>query len=1166
MNFDPRLVQRLTRPLKRPGVTNHRMAEGLLERFQILGNRLPLLERQLSRWSSIAELDAGQVPIIYAQSSELDEREIADFQESIQKSQESTVVAKKERRSPVSIATATDSPSDVMPLVQQEISSSPIDSIETSVTPIKAVKAIASAPPSPKISDPSQSPISPISNSPSQRSSEPLRQPLSFTTNIPPEISEPQPLASQAKQINSVNTAQPSASQAKQINPVNTAQPEITLQTKQINPVNTAQPEIAFQVQEINPVNTTQSEIALPSTFQPASSQTLVIQPVSDGVIQARYDYADSAADVMPLVQQEISSSSINSVEPSVTPIKAIASPPPSPKISDLSPSPIAPITNSPSQRSSETLREPLSFATNIPPEISKPQPSASQAKQINPVNREQTEISFQVQEINPVNTTQPEIALPSTFQPASSQTLVIQPVSDGVIQARYDYADSASDVMPLVQQEISLSPINSVEPSVTPIKAIASPPPSPKISDPSPSSIAPISNSPSQRSLEPLREPLSFATNIIPPEISEPQPLAPQAKQINSVNTAQPSASQAKQINSVNTAQPEIALPSTFQPASSQTLVIQPVSDGVIQARYDYADSASDVMPLVQQEISLSPINSVEPSVTPIKAIASLPPSPQISDSSPSPIAPISNSPSQRSLEPLREPLSFATNIIPPEISKPQPSASQAKQINPVNTAQPEINFQNKQINPVNREQPEINLLANSQPEPSQTLVVQPVSDGVIQARYDNSAPSIVNAQPLISSVSDASTYPLAPLAPLGLEAIAPLENILNLDPPTSDPSIVKAFAVDNLPEVSEIPWASPENPQKTMPLVNADPIVASALSMPSVITNTESSTFESPTLIKVSQKVSQIDSQTNPISPKSLAPIITQDSSFGEQPNVKPAKAHISSLTQNLDNPTLENVTLTSAQTVYPSQDRLIFTQSNPTPVHENKIVSPPIPSEANNPKTKKSTDIAPSNDYQKQQNSSLSSNQVVKVKVFTDDFLPLPLPRESDRPPQSIWANNNSIKSSANKSAPNQPYILPTVQAIVEISEPTFEPLLLSRSNANALTSEMRRDSPNQSQPNSKVIANPSNMIGSQTSSSSTQTSIISPSSSSTITSRPNQDSNISTNISLNTSMRTQNISEVKEINEINIDLLVEKVERRIIKRLIVEGERRGKRQWL
>jgi hypothetical protein len=45
-----------------------------------------------------------------------------------------------------------------------------------------------------------------------------------------------------------------------------------------------------------------------------------------------------------------------------------------------------------------------------------------------------------------------------------------------------------------------------------------------------------------------------------------------------------------------------------------------------------------------------------------------------------------------------------------------------------------------------------------------------------------------------------------------------------------------------------------------------------------------------------------------------------------------------------------------------------------------------------------------------------------------------------------------------------------------------------------------------------------------------------------------------------------MKTQNNPEMRETNEINIDLLVAKVERKIIQRLIVEGERRGKRKWL
>jgi hypothetical protein len=149
------------------------MSEGLLERFQALENRLPLLDQQLNRWSTIVELDAEQVPIVYAQSSELDNQAVDDLQGAF-------VGAKQEMRSPISnsvkisktltnqdsqqdlkqdsqphhpntaqqtseisisedlttdvivkvIANEVDSPSDVMPIVQQEIPSIPIASSE----------------------------------------------------------------------------------------------------------------------------------------------------------------------------------------------------------------------------------------------------------------------------------------------------------------------------------------------------------------------------------------------------------------------------------------------------------------------------------------------------------------------------------------------------------------------------------------------------------------------------------------------------------------------------------------------------------------------------------------------------------------------------------------------------------------------------------------------------------------------------------------------------------------------------------------------------------------------------------------------------------------------------------------------------------------------------
>ncbi len=67
MDLDPKLVQRLTRPIHQPGVTNHRMADRLIDRAERLVNRLPLLDQQLARWSAIADLETEDIPIVYAQ-------------------------------------------------------------------------------------------------------------------------------------------------------------------------------------------------------------------------------------------------------------------------------------------------------------------------------------------------------------------------------------------------------------------------------------------------------------------------------------------------------------------------------------------------------------------------------------------------------------------------------------------------------------------------------------------------------------------------------------------------------------------------------------------------------------------------------------------------------------------------------------------------------------------------------------------------------------------------------------------------------------------------------------------------------------------------------------------------------------------------------------------
>ncbi|MDB9315289.1 hypothetical protein PN462_19395 [Spirulina sp. CS-785/01] len=68
MKINSRLLQRVTRPLNQPGIMNHRMADRLIERYERLVNRLPLLDQQMSRWSAIANLETEQVPIVYAQT------------------------------------------------------------------------------------------------------------------------------------------------------------------------------------------------------------------------------------------------------------------------------------------------------------------------------------------------------------------------------------------------------------------------------------------------------------------------------------------------------------------------------------------------------------------------------------------------------------------------------------------------------------------------------------------------------------------------------------------------------------------------------------------------------------------------------------------------------------------------------------------------------------------------------------------------------------------------------------------------------------------------------------------------------------------------------------------------------------------------------------------
>jgi len=1053
MNFDPRLVQRLTRPLKRPGVTNHRMSEGLLERFQALENRLPLLDQQLNRWSTIVELDAEQVPIVYAQSSKLDNQAVDDLQGAF-------VGAKQEMRSPISNSvkisktlTNQDSQQDLKqdsqphhPNTAQQTSEI---SISEDLTTDVIVKVIAN-----EVDSPSD--VMPI-----------VQQEI---PSIPIASSEPVVLAKEDLSIN-----------ARSVDPVSES-------ISFIPAIASSEQKLSF-VQLPQNLDSTLLDRGLPISSEPSLPKTSIL----------RTDRPTEAIQTEQTLTQ----------------------------ISDLPQTVIVPISNPPSALTSE----PLSFASNISSETSGYQLSPLQTKQINPVNTEQ-----------------PEITLLSTFQPESSQPLIIQPVSEGIIQARYDNAapsnihvsndstdvivkaiatefDSLSEVMPVVQQEISSNPIASIEASVTPIKAIAQ-------------DIAPIM-------IGAVDMPIIQAQRESGTKVSkESEKQLTTAKSKQTKNKRRSPAPNTVKNTEIAISQTSTHHPNTEKQTSESSILGDLITDVTVKPIATEVDLLSDVMPIVQQEISSSPIASVEASVTPVSAIASseqklsfvqlpqnldstlldqglpIPSEPslpkisilrtdiptaaiqteqpltQIPNLPQTAIVPISNPPSAL----LSEPLSFASNISSEtsETSEHQLSSLQTKQINPVNT---------KHL--------QTTVLSDAQPELSQPLVIQPVSEGVIQARYDNAAPNMINVQPLISTVTDAPTYPLA------LDAIAPLENLLNLDPNLPDNPIARASWSDSSPEVAEISWASSANPHNPMPIVYADPIT----SLPSsTVTSIKVSALESPLLIKASK----IDVPTSQTSPESLVQRITQESNSFEQKDLEPSTVRPNFTTQNIVSTTGDNDLQTFAQTVYSSQDDLVLTPLNPTTVNENKIVTTSI-----NPKTIKVNNSTPVTDLKKQLTSSSLVTQIVREKVSPSNSLSL-----------------------------IQPPIFPTVQAILETSEQTFEPLLLSRHNSTNSASETMGSHPNQSYPtNSKVITRSDSTITSPTSTSSIQTNA----SSALSTAQPPAIANHA-NQNSNAFMKTQNNPEMRETNEINIDLLVAKVERKIIQRLIVEGERRGKRKWL
>lgn len=1013
MNFDPRLVQRLTRPLKHPGVTNHRMAEGLLERFQALANRLPLLDRQMSRWSTVVELDAEQVPIVYAQSFAGD-REVEDLQETLGET-------KQEVRSP---AQKNVKNADL----PKQISSSAIDSGEAA----GFVPTIASS--APELSS-ELSFVQLLQNSDAQSTME-RGLPIPSEPSLPKVSSLPTNLATDLPTDLSTDISTEAIPTAPKIpsipivQVVSNALPEIAQDSIQAPTQALVQPSIQDSGQAL---------------VQP-SIQPLGIQTVSENVIQARYDPSpsishatedstdtiglaianpittsiatkvDAASEAGIIVQQETSSSPIDAGE---TPVNLI------PAIAEIAPAMIGVVDMPiiPALRESESATGKMSSDSESPKDFTttkttKSQSTKSQRRSLdsNSLKNVVTAIATGSNSALDASLVMQEIPSNATKAIAETTPITINAVSEPVIQAKEDLrAKARSPIVPLSEpiSEAIAETISGLISGLTP-------------------------------------EPISF-NSAIAPSGQEP------SQELSLVQFSQ---------NSDSTLMGQ-RLPITSEPLPKTSSLP--------------TDLSTEATPTQQ---TLIPIPDL----------------PQI------PIVTISNPPPRLSSEPLRFPANIDLDINS-ERSEQQISSSQVQQINTANTE------------PVDHPPTIVQVASEAPPETFQPLVMQPVSEDVIQARYDSAAPSIINAQPLLAS----------------------------------------------LPEVAEIPLTSPNDSQNSMPIVNAAPIVPS---LPSIAPSITGSTFEPSTLFKVNK----IDTQTTQNSPDALVPKIMQEPSFFEQTNAELSTVHPSFTTQNGDNSTIENATMPSPQTDYSSQDSLdslIFTASNPTPVNANqaneanKIVTISI-----NPNTPKSPDAKPSNNPQKQPNSPTLKTQIVREKVSTSNFA-LSLARENNQisPPIVTSTTNNFVAPSSVASSAQSP-TFPTVQAIVEISEQAFEPLLLSRHNVSSSASEMIGNYPNQSAPNARAIANSSNRSTYPTSTSSTQNNLstqLPPVHSTATTNNFNPDSP--------TLIRPQNIPELKEANstntinmDVNMDLLVAQVERKIIKRLIVEGERRGKRKWL
>jgi len=347
-SFDPKLLQRLTRPLIQPGVISPRMARKIILRSQRFANHLPLLAIA-QRHYNVAELKTEQLPIVYAQSRQNEAQTEsgislginADAQTSQPEASQRTVVQAKfaSLKSPTSL-TVNPAPQAVVSQQQNP----------TNTPPLSSSLPLHSAP----IQGNLESESVPIVYAQSRQDEAQTASGISLEANADAQTSQPeasQPLVVQAKFVSAKSPAslgvnldtQPVIPQ--QQNPINTLPLSSPLPLHSVpnhgNLASESVPIVYAQSRQDEAVktlmNTVATEEAIATPHQPSPPRKLVVRETRINSAKSNTPLVFSTPPVLaPQASQELPNRTIQEFSPiSMNPERLPVNPqsPPSPNL-----------------------------------------------------------------------------------------------------------------------------------------------------------------------------------------------------------------------------------------------------------------------------------------------------------------------------------------------------------------------------------------------------------------------------------------------------------------------------------------------------------------------------------------------------------------------------------------------------------------------------------------------------------------------------------------------------------------------------------------------------------------------------------------------------------------------------------------------------------------